>query len=595
LKRLLQKLLYATDSPTLTRDMQSLLSAWRVGVWFLLLNLTLGITLAIFIFLSIYANDNDFISVVEGLGLGQFLTLAVMGGIGALCTIFIPLRASGLFEGARWARIFDQIISSGISPLRYFFGKIAAQNVFFGLIILAAFPYIIFCLSFDYGKLGFFITSLLLLWVYANVLTLVTLASSIFKHEIMAVLGVIIAYGLCYLIACWPLPPVLALVSPATHFLSPVWNIMVERNGSPPWGDCSSLDFAVSGWQISLGSAELFLLGSLATAVVCLGVMLVGPVQCLNKHNSTFGEVVMPGDCKRKSMFRRRFALCRQAEMSFFYENRSDWIKRWEGVIRHVGLFGGLTTLAIFAFAGLHLFRFSLRAHEFFVVNLVILCCGLIVGIYSFCSDRGTELTPLGFGKWKFPAGRADTIAFLLFVVVLLALAKLLPWLRNMPYAQVWGWDQKRATMYDVLRVVKSFYLIPLFTFLALQFYALTRWFSLQAWDRRKAFIAAFVMAQLLWFMPFIAGLMIFKVYRDEVIPLLGLVSKICLNISVVGMFYRTVELETQSRDDLYIMENASLFWGYFFHGLVLAVMMVLIHYSRKKLTKIQLGVEDKS
>jgi hypothetical protein len=60
----------------------------------------------------------------------------------------------------------------------------------------------------------------------------------------------------------------------------------------------------------------------------------VGPLYGIIRDNSTFGEVVRAGDSKRKRRFRFRLHIQRPSELAFFYENRDDKLRRFEGLMR---------------------------------------------------------------------------------------------------------------------------------------------------------------------------------------------------------------------------------------------------------------------
>ena len=155
MKQAAARLLDLFDSPALPRDLASLLSSWRVGTWFCVLNLFLGPLLGLMVYLSAFEGEAEFVEISQNLGLGQYLACMLFLGLGGVCTILIPLRASGTFDGPRWGRYFDQIVLSGISPARYFAGKILAQNIFLLLILLAALPYAVFCLSLGGTRLSY--------------------------------------------------------------------------------------------------------------------------------------------------------------------------------------------------------------------------------------------------------------------------------------------------------------------------------------------------------------------------------------------------------------------------------------------------------
>ena len=38
-------------------------------------------------------------------------------------TLVVPFRASGLLEGPRWRGYLDQLVTTGLSPLRYYAGE----------------------------------------------------------------------------------------------------------------------------------------------------------------------------------------------------------------------------------------------------------------------------------------------------------------------------------------------------------------------------------------------------------------------------------------------------------------------------------------
>jgi hypothetical protein len=91
------------------------------------------------------------------------------------------------------------------------------------------------------------------------------------------------------------------------------------------------------------------------TLVICVSLfaIYVGPLFGIIQENSTFGEVVRAGDSKRRRWFRMRPHIQRPSEIAFFYENRSEQFRRWEGLIRWGIGFCGLTLVSIAASAGL--------------------------------------------------------------------------------------------------------------------------------------------------------------------------------------------------------------------------------------------------
>jgi len=131
-------------------------------------------------------------------------------------------------------------------------------------------------------------------------------------------------------------------------------------------------------------------------------------VHCLVKPNSTFGEMVLPGDAQRPSMLRHRFRLRRRSEIAFFYENRSAWLKRWDALLRYGGMSAGMILLALLAFAILHLSAAAFSPRDFQETNLALFAVTLLVAAAVFCADRSTERTPLRAGPLQYEAGTLD-------------------------------------------------------------------------------------------------------------------------------------------------------------------------------------------
>ncbi|OVE82426.1 hypothetical protein BVY04_00965 [bacterium M21] len=145
IKNLWNRLKDVSDSPNLMQDVLTLLSAPRLLVWFLVFN---GVTcLALGIGLGVAADSHEVSQLVGQLGFGQFVATLLLCCLGGMFTIFVPLRVSGLFWGPRLGRYLDQIVLSGITPVRYFFGKMVSINLFVMMFLCASIPYFIFSIA----------------------------------------------------------------------------------------------------------------------------------------------------------------------------------------------------------------------------------------------------------------------------------------------------------------------------------------------------------------------------------------------------------------------------------------------------------------
>ena len=165
MKSIPQRITDMADSPTFLRDRATLLGPFRLGTWFLVINATLlGLgSLSIFVFAAVLAGDRGASVTIDRLGFGQYVACMLMLGLGAICTLLVPLRAAGILTGPRFGKYFDQIVLSGISPVRFLSGKILAQNLFLILLLAASLPYFSFSMSLGGTKFSFLLYSVLAL------------------------------------------------------------------------------------------------------------------------------------------------------------------------------------------------------------------------------------------------------------------------------------------------------------------------------------------------------------------------------------------------------------------------------------------------
>jgi hypothetical protein len=109
---------YAWDNPSAEQDARTLLSAPKLGVWLGLevLVIALGAALALFV---LPQTDADVARAIVSVGTGPYLIFTTLGVVAVFLTLFVPVRAVGLLEGPRWRGYMDQVVTTGISPLRY--------------------------------------------------------------------------------------------------------------------------------------------------------------------------------------------------------------------------------------------------------------------------------------------------------------------------------------------------------------------------------------------------------------------------------------------------------------------------------------------
>jgi hypothetical protein len=331
---------FIRSSPTWIRDRSGLLSGYLVGLTALILNAGMLGMVAMLI-----DSPRSFRQLLQSLDFGSLLGLLLCGGAIAAVTLLVPLRQTGLFLAPRIGRYFDQIVLSGISPMRYMAGTIVGQNLFFALILFLMLPWFALALSIGGMHLSTFLGNLFLIWLYSMLLAVSTAALSLYLTEPLAFAAIMAGSLILTLISILPISLQPGLVTPVPALMASVPQLMmatVPMLGSP------------------LGYAEIFVLTTLCmSAGIAVGLLQLhfGPLFGLIRDNSAFGEVVHHGDNRLRRRFRFRLHIQRPSELAFFYQNRSPLLTRWEGLIRWGGSLLLLGTIAGFGctllFAGL--------------------------------------------------------------------------------------------------------------------------------------------------------------------------------------------------------------------------------------------------
>ena len=465
------------DSPNLGRDLATLLSSWRLAVWYsalmFLILATLGISLLVL-------HNSGSGEMTARLGLGQYVAVLQFLAVTAFLTAFVPLRCSGVFEGPRWQRYFDQIVLSGISPTRYLAGKVVGANVFFVTVLAATVPFLIFTVGLGGVSPGYVAAALATLWLYANLLIFSTLCAGVFASELLSTAAVIGLFGFLFIVGLFPLPPLVGLWSPA-HLLVAPFYAAADRP------EANELALVFGGLRVGLGNVPVFVTGAIVLGGFEALFVLLGPLRCFTLPTSTFGEVVMRGDAKRSRFARNRPELQRRTEMCFFYENRPAWLDRHEVPLR----WGGLVAIVLLTTGALFLMPHanvgSLNNDAFFVINALLFC--LLIGLATivFSNDHSTEKALVAWGARRFRAGTVDTLAFLLVAGVILGAAFGLPALREAVSGGTWLRGGRSGT-----RLAYTFlFLAPLFLLFVLEYYALVRLFGLLFWSRTGGWLGA--------------------------------------------------------------------------------------------------------
>ena len=410
------------DSPTYERDRANLVSGFTIGTAGLLLN---GAVLCFVLPLLMDPDDPSFRHITESIGFGQTLALILLGGATIFATLLIPLRLVSVFWGPRIGRYFDQIVLSGISPMRFIIGKAMSQNLFLGLILFLLLPYLVLSITLGGVDWWFFLTGVFLVWLYCMALATVTLWVSLYINELMAAGLVIIGAAILLVLGSTPVPLFQPFcLTPMPVLLHPVYESMeigrVARMGS----------FNVTFASCTVGISAVL-------GIALFGIYL-GPLFGIIRDNSTFGEVVRAGDSKRKRRFRLRHHIQRPSELAFFYENRSPAFRGSDGILRWGLGFGTLAGLLLLVHAGSYGFfafvmtmgggrgvaevihGFNLAAHG--------VAMFLAIGLFAHAKNTMYQRTPFLFG-WKCEVAKLDTWCFFLLAALSTGLALAVPML----------------------------------------------------------------------------------------------------------------------------------------------------------------------
>lgn len=399
------------DSPTYGRDRASLITGFTIGTAALLLN---GAVLMLALPFLLAPDEPPFQRLTDHLGFGQLFALILLGGTTIFASLLVPLRLVTVFFEPRVGRYFDQIVLSGISPLRFLIGKATSQNLFLGLALFLLIPYFVLSLSLGGVDLTFCAAAVFLIWLYCMALALTTLWLSLYANEFLAAIVVIgTAITLCIL-GCFPMSFQPFVFTPFPALLHPI------HLSIPGVSGIVSREFWPVFWACAMGMAGL--------CCAALFAIYLGPLYGIIRENSTFGEVVRAGDTKRKRWFRFRQHIQRSSEIAFFYKNRSERFLRSEGLIRWgIGLVGAILLSAGFDLLLAAGFSKTVGTwgpsphywvlYNFHAAVLAIHGVGLACAVLLFSHAKNTTFLRIPFFRGiRVEVSRLDTWAFLLFL-----------------------------------------------------------------------------------------------------------------------------------------------------------------------------------
>ena len=561
------------DSPTFGQDRANLISGYTVGTAALLLN---AAVLFLVLPLMLDPDDYSFRMITENVEFGQLLALSLLGGATVFATLLIPLRLISVFWGPRIGRYFDQIVLSGISPLRFIIGKATSQNMFLGLILFLLLPYLILSLALGGVDPVVFVRGLFLVWLYCMALSLVTLWVSLYLNELLSAIAVISGAMFFGALGCIPIPSFQPFVmTPMPVLLHPIYSVI-------PMG----IQYPSDVQPMFIGSVCVMVL---VIAVALVGLYL-GPLFGIIRENSTFGEVVRAGDTKKKRWFRLRHHIQRPSEIAFFYENRGDSMRRHEGFIRwSAGLFALIAiAISVYAFFGVISQvapGFWSGVYEIHSVYLTVHAVGLLLAVALFTHAKNTTFVriPFWFGR-KCTVGTLDTCYFLLFVLVSTAMAIAVPFLAEKylaaPAQQTIFPPSEKWREPDFERI--AIFANLLFSCCALVIYVYTRILCQRVWIKLIGVaVAVPIFFLFVCLIPAAAGAIIYDVPEFRQIEWLSDWSPTLMTISPIGVLLILYEGMSPTYP-----QNLSIVPVFIVLAVLLFLGMIILRWSSKRLRR---------
>lgn len=412
---------YAWDNPTAEHDARGILVGPKVGLW-LGLELIVVIAGSLIAFLGFATEVPGLSAALAELGPGTYLISAAQASLAVFLTLVVPLRAVGLLEGPRWRGYLDQLVTTGITPWRYYAGKWASTQPFLLALIAATFPLaMLFALLGGCDPLRV-IAGYLLLFLWGNLLLAVSLGLGVVIHEVAALLVVWLLFTAATIIDYTPLPATLACWTPHRYLLLP---FIPHLTGSEAevmtriYGQASlaGVDLPWGAWALGMWAIAIAL-----AAIACA----LGPLHSFSPGLNNFGAVVLPGDRSRTILRRVRPFLIRRVELAFLFENRGPRLVRWTLGLRAVQqlLFLFLLVLLLPA-ASFHPAWVAWIREPELSIGLHLTACALVLlaAQVTLATARGDAHQVLPLGRHRVPLLGLDGLVFLAACALVLAVS----------------------------------------------------------------------------------------------------------------------------------------------------------------------------
>jgi hypothetical protein len=563
------------SSPTYGRDRANLFTAGAIGLTALVLN---GVILICVLPVMLDPSDSDIRMITSNMEFGQLLALILAGGATVLATLLIPLRLTNVFLGPRIGRYFDQIVLSGIAPLRFVIGKAFSQNLYLALVLFLLLPWLVLVLAIGGIQWTVFLPNLFLVWLYCMMLALVMLSVSMYVNELLAM--VIVGIGMAFLcgLGAAPIPWQVISVTPFPAIMQPV-----------------HLAIASIDPQYSRSYFSVFLTCAAGMATIsgfALVFLHLGPLYGIIRDNSTFGEVVRAGDTRRRRWFRYRPHIQRPSELAFFYENRDGWLTRFEGLLRWSTAVLAILLPAVLVWTLMLVsvsismirqakqpdaFRWNDWAWEFHAMSLFLHGAVIVLAIIFFSHARNTTFLklPFLFGR-RTTVAKLDTLGFCLFLVLSTSFALGMPYWMDQNVLAPLGATLFPAKMYGTEGLPMDYRRVSLeltlgYAVAGTALYLMQRRLCLAMWLRSGALLTTFGSYFIfVGLVPVIIGLVAHELPSFRADPSVRFFG---VQVALVSPIFFTARLLGELRDSDFDQTTTLVF--HFVHVLIMAFFLV--------------------
>jgi hypothetical protein len=262
--------------------------------------------------------------------------------------------------------------------------------------------------------------------------------------------------------------------------------------------------------------------------------------------------------------------------MSFFFENRSPWLTRWEAPIRYGGLLAIMLALCAFSFGILHYQSKELAADEFAGVSAAILGGCLVIAAWTFSHDRSTLWRRLQAGSQSLTVSFCDSVSFIIMLIALFAATTVVPLFRDV--LQGGAWLASYSSGGGMLGHPRLYALAPFVILLGVQNYALIRMLCCRYWTRGTPAAIALAFLVLLWIVPFAAVQIMASLPRMNLTAaaVVGYLSP----LSYLGWVYKEPDLVLSELYPTYHPLLAMVFYG--------PLTALLVYGASRKYAKIK-------